>query len=222
MTAQEKRLRAALQDALTVLEWIVPKEQADFGEWPDDDPDKHIVERTRAALEASDASKRGKSNRSRGHSTERDVAAWLRGHGFPDAATTRSVLGSDGTRQPGDVSFAPGVVLSVKHVKTPAWPAWIRQVKDEAAQAGSYIPGTFAPRIPAVVHRRVGVADVGKWPTCVPVAYWSDLVLDGRCDQRIGDVGRLLDMFPSIPVIENRDLVVMRFAVFAETFRLDR
>jgi hypothetical protein len=229
VTAEEKRLRALLVEALKTIDWMNDKINAEWG--PGDDSEEvDLMERITKALERSEASKRGKSNRSRGHTAERDVCAYLRANGFPDAATTRSVLGSDGTRQPGDVTFAPGVVLSVKHVKTCAWPAWIRQVKEEAQQAGPAIPDTFSPRIPVVVHRLLGETDVGEWPTAVPINSWDGVIFDRLCGGRCGDYARLLDdlrvadgeVVCHTPGDPPSSVAVMRFRTFVDAVRLDR
>lgn len=105
----------------------------------------------------------GRAARTRGHSAERRVAAHLRDHGFPDAATSRSALGHDGTRQPGDIVGVPGLCISVKDVAGSAFPTWLRQARAEAEPAGL---------IPVVVRRTRGNPDVGEW---IAVADWAGL-----------------------------------------------
>lgn len=100
-----------------------------------------------------DASTRGKRNRNHGHETERMVCRYLREQGWPDACSTRSKLGTDGTRTPGDVDWHPLIVLETKSVARSAWPTWCRQAAAEAP------PGT----IPVVLRRTRGVTDVGAW-----------------------------------------------------------
>lgn len=100
----------------------------------------------------TDASTRGRQARAYGHETERMAVRYLRDHGFPDACTTRSKLGTDGTRTPGDIDFAPGVALEVKGVKRSGWPEWREQALRDAAG-----------RVPLVLWRTRGVADVGFW-----------------------------------------------------------
>jgi hypothetical protein len=104
----------------------------------------------------SDASARGRSARRSGHDAERKVAAWLRDHGYPDACTTRSRLGSDGTKQPGDVIGPVGIVIEVKSRVGSSWPAWCRQAERDAGG-----------RAWIVVRRTPGVTDVGEWPAMV-------------------------------------------------------
>ena len=217
MNASEKRARALLAEAAEVLK-----------DWPAG-RDQELRDRIIAELGTTEASARGRSNRSRGHVTENLVVRYLqRGGRFPDAATTRSVLGRDGTKQPGDVTFAPGVVLSVKHVKTPAWPAWLREVTEEARAAGGYDPNAFSPRTPAVVHRTLGETDVGRWPCAVPLGYWDEVFAQYAHDRAISDYSNLLD---SLQVDEgwvehcrpNRPHVaVMRFETFVSAFELNR
>lgn len=106
----------------------------------------------------------GARNRRHGHETERMVVRYLRDNGWPDARTTRSGLGTDGTRTPGDVEFEPGIVLEVKSVKQSAWPSWRAQALIEANG-----------RIPVVVRRHRGVPDVGRWTTELRSTHWVDL-----------------------------------------------
>lgn len=121
-----------------------------------------------------DRSAIGRSNRRTGHETERQVVRWLRANGFPDACTTRSKLGHDGFRQPGDVDFHPLIVLEVKSATSGSrWPTWCRQA---VAQAG---PG----QVPCVVRRTRGVPDVGQWEVRVR-AFESIVVLQHRSGGR--------------------------------------
>jgi hypothetical protein len=97
----------------------------------------------------------GRAARAKGHRAERAVVAFLRAHGHPDAATTRSRLGHDGFHAPGDVAGVPGLVIEVKDVAASAFPTWCTQASIEAN-------GTPW----CVVRREPGVTDVGRWP-CV-------------------------------------------------------
>ena len=79
-----------------------------------------------------------------------------------------------------------------------------------------------------MVHRLVGVTDVGEWPCAVPISHWDDLmpaVVDAR---RWGDYAEMLDEW-KVGVgawIDHRyktpGVAVMRFRTFAETVRLDK
>ena len=95
------------------------------------------------------------ANRTRGHTAERNVAAWLRDHGYPDARTTRSTLGHDGAHAPGDVIGPVGLVIEVKDVAASSYPSWCKQAEAEA---------NGRPWV--VVRRKRGVTDVGLWPCC--------------------------------------------------------
>jgi hypothetical protein len=146
-------------------------------------------------------------------------------HNFPDAATTRELLGSDGTRQPGDVSFAPGICLSVKYtLNAPSWPAWLREV---VAEAGP-------DRVPVVVQRIKGNRNVGEWPCVVPWLAWCDITDSGPTPDPFemvvmgqhADYVPLLDRYPSEPFIchsrKDGSRAVMRFRTFVDAVRLDR
>jgi hypothetical protein len=100
----------------------------------------------------SEASKRGRRSRKRGHVCERAVASFLRSNGYPDAETTRSRLGHDGFHAPGDVVGIPGWIVETKDVKASAWPTWCRQAALEA-NGGRWV----------VVRRTRGQTDVGEW-----------------------------------------------------------
>ena len=109
------------------------------------------------------------ANRRRGHDCERAIVAWLRQNGWPDACTTRSKLGHDGSHTPGDIDFAPGVCLEAKDVGASRWPTWRAQC---VAEAGG--------RIPVVVRRFRGMPDVGRWEAHIPVPVVEDLMCHTR------------------------------------------
>jgi hypothetical protein len=93
------------------------------------------------------------ANRRRGADAERQVVAFLREHGWPDA---RRYLAGDG-RQPGDVDVWPGWAIEVKDRAGSAWPTWRKQAVMEAGG-----------RAPVVVRRTRGVPDVGLWTAELP------------------------------------------------------
>lgn len=98
------------------------------------------------------------ANRRRGHDAERAVVKWLKANGYPDARTTRAMLGHDGATAPGDVWAVPGVVIEVKDVAASAWPSWRKQALTDA-------DGRF---VPVVVRRTRGEPDVGMWTAEMP------------------------------------------------------
>ena len=112
------------------------------------------------------ASARGRSNRRRGHDTERLIVRWLRANGWPDAHTTRNTGGAGG-HQHGDIIGPPLVVIEVKNVAGAAWPTWIDQAKAEASLAG---PGCAW----MVVRRTPGHPDPAGWATVSDPAIWDD------------------------------------------------
>jgi Holliday junction resolvase len=101
------------------------------------------------------------TNRSKGHDAERAVAKYLRDNGYPDAITTRQKLGSDGSRQPGDVDVCDGsgLVVEVKNVGRSQWPTWLSQAREQA-QGRPWVLVRKTPR----------VTDVGKWVAAVELA----------------------------------------------------
>lgn len=102
----------------------------------------------------------GSRNRRRGADAERQVVNYLRTVGWPDA---RRTLAGDG-RQPGDVSFEPGIHLEVKDRAQSAWPSWRAQAVAECAQ-----------RVPVVLRRERGNPRVGEWRCDVRVHDWAAL-----------------------------------------------
>ncbi len=122
----------------------------------------------------AEASARGRAARTRGYRAELAVVAWLRRVGWPDARTTRSGLGHSGTRQPGDVSWHPLIVLEVKDVATSAWPTWCRQVAQEAGPL----------QVPCVVRKTRGSSDVASWEVRVRLDEWVEL-LGGDTDREV-------------------------------------
>lgn len=98
---------------------------------------------------------RGRRSRRRGADAERQVVAYLRAHGWPDA---RRYLAGDG-RQPGDIDWHPLVAVEVKDRAGSAWPSWCRQALAEAREG----------MVAAVVRRTRGVPDVGAWECRTPI-----------------------------------------------------
>lgn len=100
-------------------------------------------------------------SRNKGAQAERDVVAWLRRNGYPDA---RRYLAGDG-RQPGDIDGVPALSLEVKNQRVLALPAWLRQAEDEARG-----------NLPVVVHKPIGVTDVGRWHATLYFEHLIELV----------------------------------------------
>jgi hypothetical protein len=110
-------------------------------------------------------SEQGRRNRRRGADAERRVVRFLVELGFE----ARRHLAGDG-KQPGDIDWLPGVVIEVKDVAGSSWPSWRHQAVEQADW-----------RIPVVVRRIRGVADVGRWDAQMP---WRDWLDNGGDDER--------------------------------------
>ena len=100
----------------------------------------------------------GASARRKGNVAERAVARWLRGHGWPDARTTRDARG--GSQGGADITGVPGWSIEVKDQAVPRLAAWWSQAEDQA------LPDAW----PLLVWHQPGVADPGMW-----LAMWPDL-----------------------------------------------
>jgi hypothetical protein len=102
----------------------------------------------------------------------------LRVNGYPEARTSRSALGTDGTRQKGDVLGGPaGWLIEVKNRKSSAWPTWLAEAA-LAAEGGKFV----------VVRRLPGTSDVSRWPC----KYGHPTVRGEVCHGEFGAFLRLL------------------------------
>lgn len=92
----------------------------------------------------------GKAARAKGNKAERDVARWLRDHGWPDARTTRDARG--GSQGGADITGVPGWSIEVKHRAEPRLIQWWEQTVDQADDAN-----------PLLIWRLPGVPNPGSW-----------------------------------------------------------
>jgi hypothetical protein len=102
----------------------------------------------------------GARSRRKGHRFETEIAAFLRGRGFPKQTTTRNTLGHGGTRQPGDVYVADAVAplaIECKNVASSQWPSWLAQAAEQAGDA-----------VPVVVRKTAGSMDIAAFATVLP------------------------------------------------------
>jgi len=111
----------------------------------------------------------GATSRRKGHRYELEVVHYLQRAGFPEAATTRSVIGHSGTMQPGDVVGPVGCAVECKNVAATAWPAWLRQAARQA----------YPSLVPVVVRKTPGSRDVGEDVCLLPYDDWL-VRLDGH------------------------------------------
>lgn len=96
----------------------------------------------------AEASARGRSNRVKGATGERDVAKWLRPY-YPDAC--RAVRNTD--PDPGDIACtSPGLWWSVKNCKVEQINPWMAEMDVKAVG-----------RIGLLIVKRAGCADPGRW-----------------------------------------------------------
>jgi hypothetical protein len=88
--------------------------------------------------------------RTKGHNAERAFVRWLKVNGFPEACTTRAVMGRDGFAQFSDIAGVQGFNLEVKNRK-------------EVNVGASLVQATDGVHVPTAVIKPYGVTDVGKW-----------------------------------------------------------
>jgi hypothetical protein len=131
-----------------------------------------------------------RSNRARGHKAERDLARYLRGHGWPDAErlVSAAIRTRDRTRDDcGDIAGTPGVVWQVKHhTRDLVGAALVDALHATTAQtvAGGADYGVL-------VQRRDGKADPGQW--------WAHLSLDDLTTLALRDTARIPEDRPLVP-----------------------
>lgn len=119
-------------------------------------------------MSTAEASARGRSNRTKGATAERDVAKWLRPW-FPDAC--RAVRNT--YPDPGDVDCtSPGLFWSVKNTQVESTNAWMGELNRKCGM-----------RLGILVVKRKGHASPGEW--------WAWLTLrDLRVLMGFDDSGR--------------------------------
>lgn len=111
------------------------------------------------------------SRKYRGYASQRIVAEFMAGNGWPFAESTGA--GRSGT----DVTGVPGIDVEVKARRNLNLPALISQMSDRR------VPGVF----PMAVVRPdgAGPATVGQWPAVVPLSDLLDLLRQaGYGDQK--------------------------------------
>ena len=101
----------------------------------------------------------GKASRAKGKAGSRAVTRWLQQNGHPFCAE-RSV-GEDGD----DIIGVPGLSIEVKNCARMELAAWIDQSNTQKQGR----PG-------AVIHKRKGTTDVGKWYVTLEVADLFQLI----------------------------------------------
>lgn len=114
----------------------------------------------------ADLSAAGRASRNKGARAERDVAEYLRAHGWPYAE--RRQTGVSGA----DIAGTPGLMWEIKACERIELGAWVGQVEKAAAAA------TIKPRYSAVIIRRRGRPEVGEWYAVLPVASYVQLLAE--------------------------------------------
>lgn len=98
-----------------------------------------------------------------GKDTERAVAGWLRGNGWPGAERRVRTGYRTSTRESadeGDITGMPGLCVQVKSLRPTARaelavPSWLAQTEQQRAASGATLG--------FLVVRRWGTTDVGRW-----------------------------------------------------------
>jgi hypothetical protein len=109
----------------------------------------------------------GAAPRRKGSAFERDVVAYLRDGGFPQAA--RTLAGASDDR--GDISGVANTVLECKCAVRIDLAGWLAEARLEAENAG-------LPRF-AVIAKRRGIADVAESYAVLPLWLLAELLREG-------------------------------------------
>lgn len=104
----------------------------------------------------------GAMSRRKGAVAERDVVAWLNANGFPNAE--RRGAGFEAS----DIIGIPGVTLEIKNQAKLELAKWVDQLTDEMIADDNDIG--------AVVAKRRGQTDVGRWYAVMPVEVLARLL----------------------------------------------
>ena len=107
-------------------------------------------------------------SKQRGTAAETAVVNYLHANGFPHVE--RRALA--GVNDRGDISGIPGVVLEVKNCKRIELAGWADELDAEMRNAGAYLG--------AVIAKRKGTTDVGRWYAILPVSVLVDLLREGE------------------------------------------
>lgn len=109
--------------------------------------------------------------RKKGTAAETAVVKWLRDNGFGQA--DRQPL--RGTRDCGDITACPGIIIEVKAHRLPTGhptagqlAEWMRQTDDETVSAGADVG--------ILVVKRPGTTDVGRWHAYVTAWELAELI----------------------------------------------
>lgn len=106
--------------------------------------------------------------RAKGTRAETAVVDYLTDAGF--AYVERRA--GNGIRDRGDIAGLPGVVLEVKNCNRVELAAWADELAEEMTNAGA--------EVGAVIHKRKGTTDVGRWYATLPVSVLAELLKEGR------------------------------------------
>ena len=144
--------------------------------------------------------------RKKGTRAETALVTWARNHGF--AGADRQPL--RGTRDQGDATLAPGIIIEVKAHRLPTgYPTrgqldtWMGQTRTEAVNAGADLG--------ILVVKRPGTQDVGRWFAHIWTTDWLDILDAPAAAWPVGITG-------SVVMLPLADLaVILRHAGYGDT-----
>lgn len=106
----------------------------------------------------------GRANSRKGKEAERNVARYLRAHGFPHAERAVRTGYTTDTRavsDPGDITGTPGLVWQVKDQEREHVEHWMLQTEGQADSANADLG--------LLIVRRRGKAEPGRWWAWLPI-----------------------------------------------------
>lgn len=104
--------------------------------------------------------------KAKGRTAENAVVRWLQANGVPYAERRRLA----GTKDEGDITGIPGLVIEVKNCRKIELSSFMRQLSDEMFNAD-------ADTGVAIIKKR-GTTDVGEWYAAMPARIWLALAQD--------------------------------------------
>lgn len=106
--------------------------------------------------------------KAKGREAENRVVEYLKANGFPYVERRRL----SGVNDKGDIAGIPGVVIEVKAEKSFDLAGWVKELATEIANAGAFTG--------AVIHKRRGTLDVGRWYVTTTVEEFVRLLREAQ------------------------------------------
>jgi hypothetical protein len=142
---------------------------------------------------AADASARGRQNRAKGATAERELAKWLRPY-WPNArrAVVNGWTSKDASAaDPGDLDgTSPDIWWSVKNTQVEAITAWFAEIEKKSGG-----------RLGLLVQKRKGHASPGEWWCWLRMCDLADLLVGACADDAFSTVPVRMELQHLMPLL---------------------